>query len=261
MNTQPNIRNIAFAGSGNVAWHLAQVFYRNGYKISGIWSRDVMHATALAESCNSIVCDAISGLKEGADLIIIAVPDMAIDFIAENIGNFDRIVVHTAGSVPIDILKTYFDHYGSLYPLQTFSKEIAVSTGDIPFFAEASDNATLNSIKQVALTISQKVYEADSHKRLLLHIAAVFAGNYSNLMYVISKNLLNNVDLPEDILHPLILETARKAVNGDPILLQTGPARRKDKLTIEKHIEALAPLPEYAELYKLLSQIIIKQYE
>jgi predicted short-subunit dehydrogenase-like oxidoreductase (DUF2520 family) len=261
VNKNRNIRKIAFAGSGNVAWHLAQVLYKNEYQITGIWSRDLIHAFLLAEKCDSVVCTDISDLTSGADLIIIAVPDRAIEFVVSNLVGFDGIVAHTAGSVAIDVLAKHVGNYGSFYPLQTFSKEIPVSFDRVPFFLEASDNDTLHSLREVAVKLSAKVYEADSKKRLMLHIAAVFAGNYTNLMYIISNKLLNNVDLPDDVLHPLILETARKAVNENPLLVQTGPARRMDTSTLEKHLSALASMPEYAELYNLLAQNIIKQYE
>jgi predicted short-subunit dehydrogenase-like oxidoreductase (DUF2520 family) len=256
-----SIRNIAFAGAGNVAWHLAHELVQKDYRISGIWSRDLTHAAALAESCKSVVCEDLHRLTSGTDLIVIAVPDRAIDFVAGRIGSFDGIIVHTAASVSIDILKPFCEKFGSFYPLQTFSKEINVSLRDVPIFLEASSETVMRSIKQIALDLSTKVYEADSRKRLLLHVAAVFAGNYSNLMYVIGNELLRNADLPVEVLHPLMIETTRKAVHGDALKMQTGPARRKDIPTLDKHLEALAPFPEYAELYRLLSKLIIKQYK
>ncbi len=261
MITNNSIRNIAFAGSGNVAWHLATGLELKGFHIAGIWSHDFVHASALAESCNSVAFKEISSLKAETDLIIIAVPDKAIDEVASAIGNFEGIVVHTAGSVSVDGLKTHSSHYGSFYPLQTFSKDIPVDFSDVPFFLEASNQDDLSAIRQVASELSSKVYEADSAKRLLLHVAAVFAGNYSNLMYSISNEILKTNGLPIEVLHPLMLETTRKAVHGDPLMLQTGPARRSDIPTIEKHIEALASFPEYAELYSLLAQLIIKQHK
>ncbi|MFZ4548070.1 MAG: NAD(P)-binding domain-containing protein, partial [Bacteroidales bacterium] len=79
---QKSIKNIAFAGSGNVAWHLAQAFHSQGFSISGIWSRDYSKAQALALACNSMAFDDISGLRQNSDLIVIAVPDNAIEEIA-----------------------------------------------------------------------------------------------------------------------------------------------------------------------------------
>jgi predicted short-subunit dehydrogenase-like oxidoreductase (DUF2520 family) len=160
----------------------------------------------------------------------------------------------------MDILADYADNFGVLYPLQTFSKGVPVDLSTVPFFTEASSEAVLHALNQVARSLSLKVHTIDSRQRLMLHIAAVFAGNYSNLMYIISNELLVGSNLPADALHPLILETARKAASGNPKAMQTGPARRNDTFTLEKHLTALASIPEYAELYKLLASIITKKF-
>ena len=258
---QRSIKNIAFAGSGNVAWHLATGLKLQGFNISRIWSRDPSNAAALAGTCGAEVSNELSGLREGTDLIIIAVADKAIADVAGRIVSFDGIVVHTAGSVSVDILKASFKNYGVFYPLQTLSKGNQVDFSEVPFFLESSSNETLLALKQVALQLSSKIYEADSKQRMLLHVAAVFAGNYSNLMYIIANELLQKSNLPPDVLHPLMLETAMKAVKGDPEEMQTGPARRHDTETLEKHISALASQPEYAELYRLLASLISEKYK
>ena len=250
---QKSIQNISFAGSGNVAWHLAKGLIVQGYKIKSIWSREHSNAVALAETCDARACNQISGLREGSDMIIIAVADNAI-------GDVAGITVHTAGSAPMDLLKGNCKNYGVFYPLQTLSKGTPVDFGEIPFFLESSSAEVLYSIRKVASKLSAKVYEADSRQRILLHVAAVFAGNYSNLMYILSNEILKNSDLPPEVLHPLILETVRKAINNDPVKIQTGPARRHDTITIEKHILALASMPEYADLYRLMANLISKKY-
>jgi len=258
---QKSITKIALAGSGNIAWHLANALKLQGYQITGIWSRNFSNAQALAEVCGSTACNSISDLGKNADLIIIAVADNAIEIVANEIGKFDGIVVHTAGSVSKDALKGSFQNYGVFYPLQTFSKGTPVNIREVPFFLESSYGEVHQAIKKVALSLSSKVYEADSHQRMLLHVAAVFAGNYSNLLYTISNEVLNGSGLPQEVLHPLIVETARKATSGDPLKMQTGPARRNDTTTIEKHLEILASLPEYAELYRLLANLVSNKYK
>jgi predicted short-subunit dehydrogenase-like oxidoreductase (DUF2520 family) len=258
---QKSITKIALAGSGNIAWHLANALKLQGYQITGIWSRNFSNALELAENYGSMACTDISDLAENADLIIIAVADKAIEEVANAIREFDGIVVHTAGSVSIDALKDSFQNYGVFYPLQTFSKGTPVNIHEVPFFLESSSDEVNKAIKQVALSLSTKVYEADSHQRMLLHVTAVFAANYSNFMYTISNEVLNGSGLPQEVLHPLILETARKATSGNPMKMQTGPARRNDTTTIEKHLEILASLPEYAELYRLLANLISNKYK
>lgn len=256
-----SIRRLAFAGAGNVAWHLATEFLNRGFVISGIWSRNHDNAVLLAQKCASSACQNLSDLAQVADLIIIAVPDKAIADIAVKIGKFDGIMVHTAGSVPLNIFEGIHENYGILYPLQTFSKETTLNFGEIPIFIEASSDETLFLIRDLALQLSDKVFETDSKNRMLVHVAAVFVSNYANLMYVIGNKLTTSFNLQKDVLLPLIAETARKAVAGDPFLLQTGPARRKDWPTVEKHIEALAPFPEYAELYRILATLISNKYQ
>jgi len=258
---QKSITKIAIAGSGNIAWHLADALMLQGYQITGIWCRNYSNAIALAEKCGSVACSEISDLGKNADLIIIAVADNAIEIVANGIGEFDGIVVHTAGSVSIDVLKNAFKNYGVIYPLQTFSKGIPVNLREVPFFLESSSAEVLQAIKQVASALSAKVYEADSRQRMLLHVAAVFAGNFSNLLYIVSNDLIKSSGLPQEVLHPLIVETARKATTGDPLKMQTGPARRNDTTTIEKHLKTLASLPEYAELYRLLSNLISNKFK
>jgi predicted short-subunit dehydrogenase-like oxidoreductase (DUF2520 family) len=256
-----SVKKIALAGSGNIAGHLAKGLLFKGYQITSIWSRELAHARTLANNCDSVACAKPDDLRAGADLIIITVPDNFIANVAQSIGEFDGIVVHTGASVSMEELKGHFEHFGVFYPLQTFTKDVPVLLGDVPFFLESSSVEVMKAIRQVAEKLSQHIYEVNSQQRLLLHVAAVFAGNYSNLMYVISNELLKNSGLPPEVLRPLILETARKASTGDPLKMQTGPARRNDESTIEKHIKALASLPEYAELYKLLAKQISQKYK
>lgn len=258
---QKSIKRIAIAGSGNVAWHLAKGLKSKNYDITGVWSRDFSHALTLAESCSSMPCKDISNLCDDADLIIIAVADKAIKEVASAIGKFEGIVVHTAGSIAMEILKDFFENCGVFYPLQTFTKGIPVNLNEVTFFLESSSDEVFNALNQVSLTLSGKTYHADSQQRMLLHVAAVYASNYSNLMYIIGNELLKNTNLPQSVLHNLIKETARKAITSDPLTVQTGPARRNDTLTIEKHIKTLASFPEYAELYRMLANLITNKYK
>lgn len=255
------IRKIAIAGSGNVAWHLATALKKKDFDITGIWSRSYEHASLLAGKCSATVRNTLSELTTDTDLILIAVPDGAIEEVVQKIGKFDGIVVHTAGSVGLEILNSHFARTGVFYPLQTFSKERDIDLQEVPFFLESSAEEVMEQLKEVAVQLSSRVFEADTAQRLLLHVAAVFAGNYSNLMYIIGNEILATTTLPSDVIHPLMLETTRKAIADEPLKVQTGPARRNDINTIKKHLEALAPLPEYAELYQLLAQAIRKKYK
>ena len=258
---QQSISKIAVAGSGNVAWHLSEGLMQCGYQISSVWSRNQEHAKAFAEELGAKCCNQAGELCIDSDVIVIAVSDAAIAEIAQQLSGFKGIVVHTAGSVGMDVFYDGPKHCGVVYPLQTFSKGITVKLSEVPFFVEANTEEVLSVLNEMVSKLSAKIYVADSQQRMLLHVAAVFAGNYSNLMYGIGNKILDTAAVPHDVLYPLIAETARKALSSDPLNTQTGPARRNDRQTLETHLEALAGMPAFAMLYDVLARTITETYK
>jgi predicted short-subunit dehydrogenase-like oxidoreductase (DUF2520 family) len=254
------IKNIVIAGSGNVAWHLGKALFEGGYSISGIWSRNKPAADELSRMCFSKVLPKPEDIPSDTHLLIIAVSDAAISEVATLFSEFEGIAVHTAGSVGIDVFKNKDQQTGVIYPLQTLSKHSSISLKEVPVFIEGSDEITLAKLHEVAANITSNVYQASSHQRLMLHIAAVFAGNYTNLMYSIADEILTGNNLPYSALHPLIAETAKKAIALKPNDVQTGPARRNDKSTIQKHLKLLEKQPDIALIYQILADTIIKKY-
>ena len=157
---QKSIKKIALAGSGNIAWHLADGLMLQGYQITRIWSREYSNALDLAENCGSLACKNLIDLREDADMIVIAVADKAIEDVARNIGNYDGIVVHTAGSISIDVLQNFFKNYGVFYPLQTFTKGTPVELAEVPFLLESSSGEVMQEINKDILRIMILLYVA-----------------------------------------------------------------------------------------------------
>jgi len=193
-----------------------------------------------------------------ADVYIIAVSDSAIASISKKLIPKKGLVVHTAGSVPLESLSEHVN-YGIFYPLQTFTKGKKLDFKTIPFCLEASNNSNLSLLKTVANSISNEVYEISSEQRKTLHIAAIFANNFSNYMYYISQTICEEKQIPFNILKPLIKETANKIEHMPPLNAQTGPAKRNDTETINKHINQIENT-DYKKVYSLLSKQILKIY-
>jgi predicted short-subunit dehydrogenase-like oxidoreductase (DUF2520 family) len=137
--------------------------------------------------------------------------------------------------------------------MQTFSKESRIDWSQVPLFVEGSSAPVLESIKELALTISPDVTVLSSEGRKKLHLAAVFTCNFSNHMYTIAEQLLASEGVPFSVMLPLVRETARKVENISPSEAQTGPAVRGDKKVINEHLELLKDHPQYAQIYKLIS--------
>jgi predicted short-subunit dehydrogenase-like oxidoreductase (DUF2520 family) len=254
-----HIHSISFVGAGNVATHLAQAFYASGYTIAGIYSQGKASASELSAKVNSKVCVGIRELLTQTDLVIICVPDHEIAEVLEALIPSDTLIVHTSGGTDMTVFKGKFTNYGVIYPLQTFSKTTAMSLRDVPFCIEASGKEKLEELRLLCSSVSDKVMEINSDQRKILHLSAVFACNFSNSMYTIASDLLKKANLPFELLHPLIMETARKATTRPPSEVQTGPARRNDLATMKTHETMLETSELYREIYILLSKTIQAQ--
>ncbi|PTS94308.1 DUF2520 domain-containing protein [Pedobacter sp. HMWF019] len=252
---------IVCLGSGNVATHMALAFKSTGAEFLQIWSKTLNHAEVLAVQTGARATDNLKEIDRNADIYIIAVKDDAIAEIAGTLNGVAGLIVHTSGATSIDVFKSAeIKHFGVLYPLQTFSKSKAVDFSKIPLCIEAGTAESQVLLKGIAKAISPLIYEVSSADRKLLHLAAVFACNFTNHLYHLGQEILEQSQLSFDLLRPLILETAEKVQTALPYDVQTGPAVRDDKQTLEKHLELLQDMPELAEIYKTLSKSIKKTY-
>lgn len=249
--------NIVLLGSGNVATHLGRAFKMAGQSIVQVWSRDISNASELADTLAAEPISEMFDLDRSADLYIIAVKDEAIREVALALDISDKLIVHTSGSTGLDILDGVSSRIGVFYPLQTFSKTKSVDFRQIPIAIEGNTADVTSTIRAIADRLSERVIELSSEQRKALHIAAVFACNFTNHLFALSQELLREQKLDFDLLRPLIAETADKIQMNDPISVQTGPAIRDDKTTIQAHLNLLHDKQELMELYQKLSQSIV----
>ena len=249
---------ITIIGSGNVATHFGKAFLASGAKIKEVCSRNPVHAKKLAGILKAKAVSDLSKIGEGSDLYLIAVNDDSIAQVAEKLNVKNGIVVHTGGSIPMELLSKFPQH-GIFYPLQTLSKNTEISFEGLPVCIEASDKNTFAFLESAGKCIGAAVYKLNSKQRAAAHLAAVFACNFTNHLYSISENLLKKEKLPFDLLRPLIAETAKKVQTVSPAEAQTGPALRNDKAVMKKHLSALKKEKDLQKLYKKLSEGIRKK--
>ena len=241
MNT---LKSISFIGSGNVATHLAQAFYQEGFLIEQIYSPNIDHALELADQTDALAIDNIMMLNPTADLYIVSIKDDEIENTLRLIADKNIFITHTSGSIGIDVFeKTGFNNYGIFYPLQTFSKTKPVHFLEIPICIEA--NLEEKALTSIAKQLSNLVYHVSSEQRKKLHLAAVFACNFTNYLYHIAEDICLENDVNFNILKPLIKETAQKISLEHPKDVQTGPAIRRDDKIIESHLTQLGNQKDY----------------
>lgn len=255
--------NVSFIGAGNVAWHLAPALDNVGYVVKEVYSRHPKNAEALTGRLYQAEVKATLDFSTSpSSLFILCVSDDALkDMVREIILPDDAFLIHTSGSQPLSELQySATPHIGVLYPLQTFTKAKKIDFKDVPIFIESSDVETETLLLKIGKSISQQVRKITSHERKALHVAAVFASNFTNHMITLSEKVMVDNGLKFEWLKPLILETIQKSLAIGPQRAQTGPAVRGDLEILDQHIAFLQDDETTAELYRVISQHILDQY-
>lgn len=245
-------------GAGNVAWHFGHALTNAGIVVSQIYSRSETKGAILASELHASYISRTEDLDTRADVCIVAISDDAVTgLISSPIFKKFRLVVHTAGTVPMQVFEGFATHFGVLYPLQTLTYGKSVDFSEIPLLIESDCPESLSLLREIAGKISAEVHEVSSADRLIFHLAGVICSNFTNRLYALTEQYLNGNQMPFEWLRPLILESAHKAVNMSPGKAQTGPAARKDMKTINKHLTLLKNQPELLNIYSLLTESIL----
>jgi len=254
------INKVVILGAGNLATQLAIALHDASVNIMQVYSRTMRSASILAEKVNSTALSDVKNLVVNADLYIFALSDKALQPVLDQMPIPIGDVVHTAGSIPMDIFDDYTECYGVFYPLQTFSKNRKVDFSSIPICIESNNLGLQEDLMELAERISTNIHLIDSEQRKQLHLSAVFTCNFANHMYSIGQKLLAEKDVDFDLLKPLIKETAEKVQELDPVSAQTGPAIRFDKEIMTKHENELKDLPDFQKIYRFVSESIFTMH-
>lgn len=253
---------IGLLGTGRVASQLGPALAGAGHHIAFVWSRTLAAAEALAAQLPGAVAlpDVASPLPP-ADVYLLAVPDAAVaPLLAAAAWPAGALVAHLAGALPLSVFEARPAVRGGVfYPLQTFSPGRAIDWPNVPLCIEAADAAGEATLLALARSLSRDVRLLSSAQRLKLHVAAVFANNFTNHLLGIADALLAEAGLPAALLAPLVRETVEKALANPPFAVQTGPAVRHDAPTLAAHEAALAAHPAWRALYAQLTASVQAQ--
>lgn len=254
---------ILIAGTGHVATRMALALRKGGVIPAGIWGRNESAARELATRTGSAHCVDWQHAPLDVDLVVLAVADDAIATVAQEVASvLDSIeqaplVVHTSGGTPLTVLaERGLRRYGVAWPLQSLRKEKDISFSEVPICIEASDEAGSNLLHAFGKLLGSPTYPSTDEQRAVLHLAAVFTNNFVNHLLAIAHGLLQDADLPFEMLMPLLRQTIQRLDTAEPASLQTGPAIRGDMGTMDRHLRLLEQQPRWQALYRLLSESI-----
>lgn len=240
------IKKISIIGTGNVANWYYQTLLHN---LNGDYETQQVSARNLIP------------LFHDADLYILAIKDDAYKSVISEIPFKMKFAVHTSGSLPIHLLEEKADQFGTLYPFQTisFPKDSSYNPDlRVPICVEGDQGSTTQILFNFAKLFSKYVYKINFEQRHTIHLAAVFASNFTTAMYEIGYQILKEKNMEWEIMIPLLEETVRKTKSERPISCLTGPAKRGDFTIIEKHIKELKDTP-FEVIYRLMTDFIVQQ--
>ena len=247
---------VTLLGGGNLAQHLASAFFvAEGIELRQIYNRSL--APIAKWEGKVLVTDQLEALVE-TDVCIIAVNDQSIEALSKKIAPFNGLLLHCSGTLDLDVLQAN-TRTGVLYPLQSFSKDKKTDFGKVPLCLEVSNTADHSKLLFLANSLSKKNIWMTTAQRKKLHLAAVFVNNFVNYMYTLGEEICVENGIPFEILHPLIEETAHKINSLPPSQAQTGPAIRKDTLTLEAHKKQLQY--QKKEIYSMLTAALLNTHK
>lgn len=246
---------ISIIGSGNTATVTGKLLVQNNHTVQEVAGRNKEAVMQLAIELNATTQTDITALDTCSDIYIIAVKDDAVAEVSNQLRLDDKIVVHTCGSVSMNVLANTSAKYGVLYPLQSLRKELSY-VPSIPFLVDGSDDETKQVILQLASSISPNVLTADDEERLKYHLTAIIVSNFSNHLFALAKSYCDAHHTDFNLLLPLIEETVNRMHQYDPANMQTGPAARGDEAIIQKHLQLLDDSPQLKNIYEVMSRSI-----
>ena len=252
-------------GTGNVAYYIAE-YFQSKKSVNLLQVFNHRNSKEAKQFSKKFQCDLMTDYKSihpKADIYIIAVKDDAIVEVAKQLVplKLKGLIVHTSGSVDMNVLKNGSSKIGVYYPLQTFYKGASIDWKTTPLLIEANTKSALNTLKQLASTVTKTVKVVDSKNRLQIHLAAVFGCNFTNAMYVSAYELIENNLSKKDteLLLPIMQQSFQKLQTIHPKKAQTGPAMRNDKLVMKKHLQLLKHDKQLSHVYAALSDLIMRQ--
>lgn len=247
--------DIVIIGAGNVAHCFGHLMKLHGHQVKQVISRQKEHVRELAEWLGANYTDDLLDIYMEADVYLLAVSDDVIAELNDQLRLGRRIVVHTAGAVPMAAISRISVNTGVMYPLQSLRKEIR-SYPSIPLILEAANDEVYRRLHALAQSISSTIAVMDSAQRLQMHLAAVFCNNFTNHMLTLAKFYCEQEGRDFSLLAPLIRETFDRLEKFPPEAVQTGPALRHDEKTMALHTSILTHYPSMEQLYPLLSESI-----
>lgn len=246
----------AVIGCGNVAWHYSKMWMQAGHECLFGFSRNAEHFTEKMTPLG-ISYVPMTHWPEQPDAVLVAVPDDQILQVAQSIDPKITVII-PSGSFDIHALR--HPKKMVIWGIYSFLHGKEMDYDLVPFCVEACDDTAKQQLHTLMAPWSTQIHMTSQVHRTKAHMAAVFSNNFVSTLYTIAFDILEQEHLPPSLLLATIQQLAEKVKTETPNHLQTGPAKRNDLQTLQKHLLLLNDQPEQQEIYRLLSNYILTKY-
>jgi predicted short-subunit dehydrogenase-like oxidoreductase (DUF2520 family) len=188
--------------------------------------------------------------EEGADVVLLCVPDSAIAATVEcQTFVVSQWVGHTSGATPLSALGSRERRFG-LHPLQTFNQSGDPRQLDGAHAAVTGETDEARRVgHELARLLGLEPFDLDGADRALYHAGAAIASNYLVTLHRAASELLEEAGAP-----PAGLEVLMRRVIDNGFEL-TGPIARGDWETVDRHLDAIrSRKPALEPLYRVLAE-------
>jgi predicted short-subunit dehydrogenase-like oxidoreductase (DUF2520 family) len=265
--TAPNPTTFVI-GAGPVATALAGALRLGGVPVLGLWARKPPHARAAGSAAGvAAFSSAPPDVLLEAEVVILAVRDGVIGEVAEmlvgtGLVNKRHVLLHCAGAASAEELlaavRPKVGGVGTIHPLSAIAdgKAAMRTLKGTVFGVEGDEHGRATAAKLVG-AIGGIVLALDSSQMAAYHTAAALASNYVVAALDAAAETLAMAGVaPGDAVRALVplAEGALRNISARGTTGGlTGPIRRGDAPTIQRHLEALRTKPELVEIYRALA--------
>lgn len=243
-------------GTGNMAGFLLRRLSGCGHSCAGIWGRNRDKALALALAWNVPVYGELAAVNDGPDICFLALSDDALEEVAAQLSFRSTLLVHLSGTAGLGLLERGAAHCGALWPVFSILKNDPIAHNNFPVVWEGNGTTARRMLAALAVDIGNNGYEASTGQRRALHLAAVFANNFTNYLCGVAQDICGTEQLPTALLSPILQQTLERAQRLPARSVQTGPARRGDSKTLDAQRALLAGHSDWLHVYNALSAAI-----
>jgi len=257
-----NKPSIALVGAGALASALAVLLHQCGYRITNVASRTGVSARKLARRVGARG-SSVGSTAIAADLLWLAVPDSEIADCASRLAKFgvkSRVALHSSGALPANILAPLAvcgAKLASAHPMMTFVAGKPPSLHGV-WWALEGEREAMRVARKIATDLGSETFEIKADRKALYHAFGAMLSPMlvSELVGAGALGLAAGVPKIKlrSVMRPIVERTMANFFANGAAAAFSGPLRRGDVATIEKHLSALKKTPREREVYLALAK-------